>query len=81
MWHGLKRYGEESQTQNFNINNINEVIMQTQKYSFYGDLNKQAERKRGKSFERWKVYDINKVKQWEIVLSFKVSLFVQFIQP
>ena len=68
--------GEDIQTQNFNIYKMNEVITQTQKYSSFLQLNKQAvlRRKQGPEhclkLERWQgPPHINKVKTvWNCVV-------------
>ena len=58
------------QTQNLNIYNINEVIIQTQKYLVLSEENKVPEH--CLKVERWQgPPHINKVKQYETVLSFK----------
>ena len=56
--------------------------MHTLKYLFFPYLNKKAERKRGKLFSKVKSrqgpQNIIKEKLYEIVLSFKVTLFSLF---
>ena len=69
------------QTQDFHIYNINEVIIQTQRYVYiFLSLNKQAVLG-GQQGPRNAVWqgppNTNQVKQCEIVLSFKVSRFIQ----
>ena len=73
------------QTENFKIYNIHEIMIQNLKKSFFPYLNKQAEKSlfpRTLSEARQVAGSATykQVKQCEIVLSFKVSLFIQFIQ-
>ena len=76
----LCRFAEEIQTQNFNINNINEIIIQTQQCLFGPWVNKQAALRRKHSLKLEKVAGSatykHKVKQCETVLS-KVSSFTE----
>ena len=68
-------FKEEIQTLNFNIYNINKVIIQTQKYLSFPQLNKQAVLRRKP--ERWQgLPHINMLKQYETVLSLMVSLLI-----
>ena len=73
--------GEEIQTQNFCMYNINDIIMQTQMYSFFPLLNKQAVL-RGKQcprtlFEAWKVAGSATYNQSKTVWNCVVVLFIQ----
>ena len=76
----LCSYGEKIQTHKCNIYNITEVIIQTQKYIFHKGYTSSEENKVPElclKLERWQgPPHINKVKQYGIVLSFKVSLFI-----
>ena len=72
-------FGEEIQTQNFNIHNIKEAIIQTQTFFIFSMTEKtNCENKVPRTlFDARKVAGSatykNRVKQSEIVLSFKVS--------
>ena len=72
-----------SQSQNFNIYNINEVIIQTQKLIFHNWINKlfSEEDKVPEhclKLERWRgPQHVNEVKQYEIVSSLDVNNTVE----
>ena len=83
-WRGsFKWHNVEIKTQNFNIYNINEVIIQTQMYFFFNWVNRlfSEENKLPEhclKLESWQgPAQKAKVKQYEIVLSFNASLFIQ----
>ena len=77
-------FGEEIQTQDFNIWNINEVIYKL--INIYFSISQWTSWSQRKirfpehrvKLERWQgPPHINEVKQYETVLSFHVSLFIQ----
>ena len=81
----LCSFGGEIQTQNFNIYIIKEVIIQTQKGQSFPLLTICSPRKvrspeHSLKLERWQgLPNINKVKQYETVLSFKVGCLLSLL--
>ena len=75
---GAVKFLQEIQTLNFSVYSINEVIIQTQNFFFHNCCSETKTRapEYFLKLERWQgPPHINKVKKYEIVLSFKVSLF------